>query len=108
MHRSRFLLSCFTVAALLAAAPTAHAACEPNEAPCVTRHESGWSRSLNVSDRGVRVQVQTWGWVWSSEYGEWQWQALVQETVSRDHQEQEEYSSYETTSSWTGWRGWNW
>lgn len=109
MKRSRFLLSVFTAAALLAIAPAAHAACEPIEAPCITRYESGWSHSLQVSDRGVRVQVQTWGWVWDSYYGEWRWQAIVEETVSRDHEEQEDYSSYETTSSWTGWSsGWNW
>ncbi len=106
----RYALLGLTFLSLLFVSVPASAACGDTTegAPCVTRVERGWSHSLEVRDRGVRVQVQTWGWVWVPEYGEWQWQAIARETVTREHDEREDYSEHETTGAWTSWDVWSW
>ena len=105
MKSTRRLLSCLTGLALVAITPAANAACENGADSCVTRTERSWSHSLQVNDRAIRVQVQTWGWVWDYENGVWVWQALVQETASKEHQDQEDYTELSTTSFWSNW---NW
>src|SRR5262245_21697649 len=109
MSTNRILRPLLLAASLLSFSAPAFAACDQNvDAPCVTRTAINWSHQLSMSDRGRRVQVQTWGWVWNPEYGEWQWQAIVEERVSRDQQSNESYSEVQTETVYQGWGGWYW
>ena len=100
------------VLSIFSAAP-ALAACgdDLNQTPCITRYESGWTHSFQSSESGVRVQVQTWGWVWDPYSGQWLWQATTQETRQQNASTQEEHRQWATTESyagWDAWAQWNW
>ena len=107
--KKTLLALCATLFPLLASSSIAFACGgdAPDDAPCVTRVESGWSFDSSIHQDQTRVQVTTRRWVWNEDAGAWEQQEVVEDQTSGNRDEQDDYSQWQTTFSGADWN-WGW